>query len=163
MEISPKKCCIRYEPPTLVLFYEISSNQKLHRRSIPVKNDDLKEKKCEQYFQDLLTTHHEKYIKKFKKEQLLRLLEMLLKKSNGINTDLLSDDEKEPSHIDFQTTDLNKLDDEELSNVKEKMNVLFEQNQVKPGDEKWLYDVEVDFQEGKIETSAWDDDSDMEF
>ena len=38
MEFSPKKCCIKYEPPTLVLFYELKSTGKLHRRSIPIRD-----------------------------------------------------------------------------------------------------------------------------
>ena len=45
----------------------------------------------------------------------------------------------------------------------------FEAHRLKPGDEGWKYDNEVDFsnpQGGVIESSAWDDDdddSDMEF
>ena len=62
--------------------------------------------------------------------------------------------------------DLNKLDDDSLNQVKEHMNESFEINHIKPSDSAWKYDVEVDFDNnGKIESSAWDndDDSDMEF
>ena len=66
-----------------------------------------------------------------------------------------------------ETENLNKLDDEELEKVKEKMSVKFEENQVKPEDQDWKYDIEVDFDldaGNKIE-SGWDasEESDMEF
>ena len=61
---------------------------------------------------------------------------------------------------------LNKLDDDELNKVKQKMDETFEENQIKPGDENWQYDIEVDFDKGvnKIE-SGWDseEESEMEF
>ena len=61
---------------------------------------------------------------------------------------------------------MNKLDDDQLNKVKDKMSVSFEKNRVKPGDENWKYDIEVDFkaeENSKIE-SGWDSgDSDIEF
>ena len=64
-----------------------------------------------------------------------------------------------------QEDDLNKLDDYELDKRKADMDKDFEKNRVKPGDADFVYDKEVDFNEGKIE-SGWDDDeeySDPEF
>ena len=55
--------------------------------------------------------------------------------------------------------DMNKLDDMELNKRKALMNEEFEANRVKPGDQEFLYDKEVEFDAGKME-SGWDDDED---
>ena len=52
--------------------------------------------------------------------------------------------------------DLNKLSKEELDLVKGEMDVEFEKKQIKPGDENFKYDVEVDFEEGD-ESNEWDE------
>ena len=56
-----------------------------------------------------------------------------------------------------QEEDLNKLDDYELDKRKADMDQDFEKNRIKPGDEDFVYDKEVDFNEGKME-SGWDED-----
>lgn len=69
--------------------------------------------------------------------------------------------------------DLNKLDDQELKKVKSKMDVLFQENQKKPGDPGYQYDKRViRFQStgsGNLQedfkptgTSDWDDEDDLE-
>ena len=112
-----------------------------------------------------------------------RVLKVLVDKNRGIdfalgsssvnnnNNNNNNDEKKEnalPSHVDLTTSNLNKLDDSDLQKVKDVMDEEFEKNRLKPGDEGWKYDVEVDFStpQGGIESSAWDnddDDSDMEF
>ena len=162
MEFSPKKCCIKYDPPTLVLFYEVKSSGKLHRRSIPIRSNSSSNN--EKILDNLLKeSHHSKYLKEYKREQLQRLIKMLLEKESGLKIDLT--EKKAP--VDIEATDLNRLDDEKLNLVKDIMNESFENNQVKPGDVGWKYDVETEFDRnnGKIESSGWDegDESDMEF
>ena len=65
-----------------------------------------------------------------------------------------------------ENENLNKLGDDDLNKVKEKMSVSFEKNRIKPGDDKWQYDIEIDFGAdggNKIE-SGWDsNESDNEF
>ena len=62
------------------------------------------------------------------------------------------------SHSD---EDLNKASDDHLARRKEEMNLLFETNRLKPGDEGYVYDKEVDFDnEAKME-SGWDSDDSM--
>lgn len=55
--------------------------------------------------------------------------------------------------------DLNKLDDYELDKRKAAMDEDFEKNRLRPGDVDYVYDKEVEFNEGKIE-SGWDDEDD---
>ena len=57
--------------------------------------------------------------------------------------------------------DLNKATDEYLEKKKEEMNIVFESNRVKPGDEGYVYDKEVDFDVGPKMESGWDSDDTM--
>ncbi|XP_065061038.1 centrosomal protein of 19 kDa-like [Rhopilema esculentum] len=157
--VTPKSCCFKIEPPTLILFYELNESGKIHRRSIPIRN--LNEKsRIDDIIKDLNNTHHQKYLKTVPEKQLKRLLKKLHEKiySYGKATNLVS-----PSNSD---EDFNKLDDEELNKVKDKMSESFEQNRVKPGDPEWKYEIDVDFEAGngnKLE-SGWDsEESELEF
>ena len=58
-----------------------------------------------------------------------------------------------------EVEDLNKLSDTELNQKKAEMDHVFEKHRVKPGDEGFQYDVEVDFENGK-NVSGWDSDDD---
>ena len=55
------------------------------------------------------------------------------------------------------TEDLNRVDEDELAKRKAKMDLLYEANRLKPGDEGYVYDKEVGFEDGKME-SGWDSD-----
>ena len=100
--------------------------------------------------------------------QLESLLTMIQNKVNGNDPIQLKDSalqlKSSPNNSD-QEEDLNKLDDYELDKRKAEMDKDFEKNRIKPGDEDFVYDKEVEFNEGKME-SGWDDDdeySDPEF
>lgn len=60
--------------------------------------------------------------------------------------------------------DLNKLTDEELDKKKAEMDIVFEKHRLKPEDDGFQYDVEVEFEDGK-NVSGWDSEeySDPEF
>ena len=117
VDISPKKCCIRYDPPTLILFYEIKSSGKLHRRSIPLRHVDFEQTTEHEIVDDLKRTHHSKYINVFNVVQIKRLLKLLIEKNGGLNIDLVSpiDYKKDDTNksvldtLDIERTDLNKL------------------------------------------------------
>lgn len=57
--------------------------------------------------------------------------------------------------------DLNKATDEHLAKRKEEMDILFDSNCLKPGDEGYVYDKEVDFDVGPKMESGWDSDDTM--
>lgn len=63
--------------------------------------------------------------------------------------------------------DLNKLDDDVLQRKKELMNASFEEHCIKPGDPRFRYDIEDDFDACcAVETSGWDterEDEEYEF
>jgi len=165
LDIDPKKCCVKFDPPTQVLFYEITKEKKIHRRSIPIKNLPLKQ--GGQILKELFDSHHGKYIERFKKEQIIRVLNILIEKNNGTSIKVNQFNDKETFGINMDEDNLNKLNDEKLNEVKKHMNSSFVENQVKPGDDNWEYDINVDFDDniaGGIESAGWDEEeSDMEF
>jgi CRISPR/Cas system CSM-associated protein Csm4 (group 5 of RAMP superfamily) len=65
-----------------------------------------------------------------------------------------SDDE-----IDYNNTNLNKLSQEEVQKHKNKMDVLFNKNQKKPGESGFIYDKQEEF----VPTgdNEWDEDEDF--
>lgn len=63
------------------------------------------------------------------------------------------DDEEE---VDYQTTNLNKLTPEECQKHKDKMDVLFKKNFIKPGDPGFVYDKQEEFD--PKEENEWDED-----
>ena len=54
--------------------------------------------------------------------------------------------------------DLNKVDDEYLASKKAEMDAQFNANQLKPGDEGYIYDKEIEFDNGPRIESGWDSD-----
>ncbi len=54
--------------------------------------------------------------------------------------------------------DLNKVSEDQLLKKKAEMDILFEANRIKPGDDGYSYNKELDFNGAKIE-SGWDNDS----
>ena len=172
LDITPKRCCVKYDPPMLVLYYETSKDN-IRKRTIPIKDLPLKEGNL--ILKDLYNSHHKSYLEKFSKRQIVRVLNILIEKNDGINITYQENDETIDG-INIKEDNLNQLDDVKLNEVKKHMNSSFEQNQVKPGDQNWQYDIEVDFENAAedsgalgivdidgIESAGWDEESDMEF
>lgn len=66
------------------------------------------------------------------------------------------EDYDDEDKVDYDNENLNKLSKEELQKHKDKMDVLFNQNQKKPGDEGFVYDKQEEFV--PQEENEWDDD-----
>lgn len=86
--------------------------------------------------------------------QLENLLTRIQNNMDGIDTLPFL---KPSTENNDQNEDLNKLDDFELDKRKADMDKDFEKNRLRPGDNGFVYDKEVDFTGGKIE-SGWDDE-----
>jgi len=67
-------------------------------------------------------------------------------------------DDAEENDVDYNTMNLNKLSKEEVQKHKDKMDVLFNKNNKKPGDPGFVYDKQQDFQP-ELE-NEWDEDDD---
>jgi len=79
-------------------------------------------------------------------------------KKNGFwDFDDLDDfDDNAEEEVDYQNTNLNKLSQEEVQKHKNKMDVLFNKNQKKPGDSEFVYDKQEEFI--PCQENEWDDD-----
>ena len=86
---------------------------------------------------------------------------MIQNKMKGIDPNHIKDISSPPSNPPpgNNEEDLNKLDDYELDKRKADMDKDFEKNRIRPGDVDFVYDKEVEFNGGKIE-SGWDDEDD---
>lgn len=58
--------------------------------------------------------------------------------------------------------DLNKVDENTLKIKKAIMDQTFEKNRKRPDDPGFQYDVEVNFDDGPIESCEWDSDKDSD-
>jgi len=70
--------------------------------------------------------------------------------------DDLEDLEEDEEKADYGTKNLNKLSNEELQKHKNKMDVLFNKNQKKPGDGDFVYDKQEEF--AATEDNEWDEE-----
>ena len=78
--------------------------------------------------------------------------------------DFHSDFEDDPV-AEKEGEDLNRAPVDVVQKRKKEMEVLFEANRVRPGDEGWEYDKEVDFGEGEGDNKlscGWDDESEVD-
>ncbi|KAL4480248.1 hypothetical protein ABPG74_020764 [Tetrahymena malaccensis] len=66
------------------------------------------------------------------------------------------DEDEDDYKIDYNNYNLNKLSNEELQKHKDKMEVLFKKNNLKPGDKGFQYNIEQDF--NPDESNEWDED-----
>ncbi|XP_023933243.1 centrosomal protein of 19 kDa [Lingula anatina] len=160
-DIQLKKCGIRFNPPAIIVTYLIVSKNKLHRRTMPVRNF-TKNSGIQRTVDELrLNKKHEKYLQNIPLRQLEKLLTVIQDKMKGISLEDSLREREKLETIDPEE-DLNKADDRTLAAKKAVMEESFEKNRKKPGDPGYEYDVEVEF-EGGVETCEWDDDSDPDF
>lgn len=155
---TPRKCGVKFDPPTLVLYYEANLTGKLHKRSMPIRML-RKDSSISDAVEELRkSSRHGKYLERISVSQLEKLLTMIQKKMKGLDP-LDSRDIAASVNSGHSEEDFNKLDDYELDKRKADMDKEFEMNRIRPGDKDFVYDKEVEFNGGKIE-SGWDEEDD---
>lgn len=96
---------------------------------------------------DVLTKEHEQFIGKdvMDREQVIRLVEKLKlqwKKQRQMEA--------------LPSNDYNHVSETQLKLAKSKMSAVFNENVIAPGQEGYVYDKQVEFEEGD-EESGWDE------
>ncbi|XP_038050146.1 centrosomal protein of 19 kDa-like [Patiria miniata] len=163
MSITPKKCAIRVDPPTLVLTYTDEVTGKDRQRSMPLRNF-TKRSGVDRFVRELKANpRHKKYLENVSAIQLEKLLSIIKERLSGLSMEESLEKVKKELSVD-PDEDLNQLDDQALQKKKSIMDETFEKNRKKPGEEGFQYDVDVDFG-GGIESSGWDsgEESDPQF
>merc|ERR1711924_205187 len=155
-DICPKRFGLTYDPPAIVLEYLQTSTGKLFHRKIGLKR--LKPGTDASRVAEKMRQKNEALLAEDKVsfEQLVSLVKRLQETlaSAEQKSEVLS------AEVDYQVTDLNKLSPEEVALHKAKMDEVFFKNQKKPGDQGFVYDVQVDFQTEGAPASGWDSEED---
>ncbi|CAL1592946.1 unnamed protein product [Knipowitschia caucasica] len=154
MNFKAKRCGVQFSPPSIVLIYENNITKKLRKRIIPLR--EFSRDSDHRDAAERLKNHprHSDYLQTVPQSQLERLHIIIRDNMKGLSL--------EQSLASFQLDpeqDLNKLDDEELSRKKGKMDELFEKNRKRKDDPNFVYDVEVEFSANRDECS-WDESDD---
>ncbi|KAM7445312.1 Centrosomal protein of 19 kDa [Porites harrisoni] len=156
---TPRKCGVKFDPPTLVVFYEVNLTGKLHKRSMPIRMLRRDSSVSDAVDELKNSSRHGKYLENISYSQLEKLLTMIQNKMKGMESNQIKNISSGARPNSSGEEDLNKLDDYELDKRKAAMDEDFEKNRLRPGDADYVYDKEVEFNEGKIE-SGWDDEDD---
>ena len=168
---APKKCGIRYEPPTLIVEYVVVATGKLHRRCMPLRNFTSASNPDTEARKFKSNPKHGKYLEKISQAKLSRILGKCIKYLKGASAitskpvRLNLDDDLDLLGGNTNDMDMNKLGDSELMFEKSKMNRDFFDKQIKPGDEEFKYDKEVDYGSGKLGDveCEWDESEGSDF
>jgi len=156
-DICPKRFGLTYDPPSIVLEYLQTSTGKLFHRKIGLKrlkpgtDASRVAEKMRQKNEGLLAEDKVSF------EQLVSLVRRL---QETLASEERKADASLKGGIDYHVTDLNKMTPEEVAVHKAKMDVQFFANQKKPGDQGFVYDVQVDFQTDGNLASGWDSEED---
>ncbi|XP_006009784.1 centrosomal protein of 19 kDa [Latimeria chalumnae] len=164
MSYSPKKCGVKFKPPSIVLIYEDKEKNKTRQRVMPVRNFS-KFSDCNRAAEQIKSNQrHQAYLEGVPLKQLEKLFILLQDNLKGLSLSQSLEQIQHSSTVD-PDEDLNKLDDKELAKRKSIMDELFEKNRKKKEDPSFVYDVEVEFpQDAVVESCGWDEsESDGEF
>ncbi|XP_062902293.1 centrosomal protein of 19 kDa [Mobula hypostoma] len=158
MTYIPRKCGVKFKPPTIVLIYEDESTKKTRQRLIPIRNFS-RFSDCGRAAEEIKNNpRHQVYLNGVSQQQLQKLFHLLRDSLNGLSLEKSLEAFMRTNSINPEE-DLNKLDDNELAKKKKIMDELFEKNQRKPSDPEFVYDLEVDFpQDDQIESCGWDEE-----
>ena len=164
--IKMQKIGVRFNSPTIFLFYTDLTTGKLRRRTVSL-DDFNKTTDITDYANELHSDKKQKKRNLFRYVPLRRLERVLFVLKEGLTTNLSKNEiEKKLRQFDQldANEDLNKLDDDALKHKKLIMSETFDKNRIDPASADFVYDVEVDFepeQEDK-QTSEWDSNDEIE-
>jgi len=155
-DLCPKRFGLNYDPPSIVLEYlQVSTGKLFHRRIglrrlRPGTDPARVAEKLRQKNPALLDDD---------KVSFDQIISLVTKLQSGLAK--RGDDPRK--QVDYHKVDLNKLSTEELNSHKAQMDIQFFQNQKKPGDNDFVYDVQVDFgTDENAQPSGWDSDEDLD-
>ncbi|KAF1327144.1 Molybdenum cofactor synthesis protein 2 large subunit, partial [Globisporangium splendens] len=173
--IEPRRLALRYALPGITVEYAARSStarslQQLYHHEIDLQSAiqslksqrDSSEDTSIDAIVNKLIEQHDQVLgdRKVSSRQLARLVQKLLDQAN------LSSGRSDPDHTATTATaaaamlpqaDYNRVSETQLRQVKQKMDLVFQQNFVRPGEEGYVYDKQVTFQPTQ-DASDWDDD-----
>ncbi|NWZ64930.1 CEP19 protein, partial [Acrocephalus arundinaceus] len=162
MTFIAQKCGICFQPPSIILIYRDSSQDKTRQRIMPVRNFS-KFSDCSRAAEQLKNNpRHKAYLERVSLHQLQKLYSLLRGHLEGQSLAESLEKFRQEETIDPEE-DMNKLDDKELAKRKSIMDELFEKNRKKKDDPDFVYNIEVEFPlDEQLESCTWDIESDEE-
>ncbi|TRZ23481.1 hypothetical protein HGM15179_003636 [Zosterops borbonicus] len=162
MTFIAQKCGICFQPPSIILIYRDSSQDKTRQRIMPVRNFS-RFSDCGRAAEQLKNNpRHKAYLEGVSQRQLQKLYTLLRGHLEGQSLAESLEKFRQEETIDPEE-DMNKLDDKELAKRKSIMDELFEKNRKKKDDPDFVYNVEVEFPlDEQLESCTWDIESDEE-
>ena len=163
----PKRFGISCTPPQIVVEYDKPSKNKLYHHKIKIKNL-TKETKISDIVEEIYKRHGP-YLnnKKVNKVKIIQLIEKLREKyfAQKESDEKVINEKPKKTINDYKNDfdldeNLNALSKEELDKKKKKMDVYYEQNNIKVGDKNFVYDIRKDFYDEKL-PAEWDDDDEI--
>uniref|UniRef100_A0A7S4QI76 Centrosomal protein of 19 kDa n=1 Tax=Alexandrium monilatum TaxID=311494 RepID=A0A7S4QI76_9DINO len=181
-DVCPKRFGLNYDPPSIILEYlQVSTGKLFHRRiglrRLRANSDPTRvAEKLRQKNKTLLAEDRVSF------EQIVSLVARLQEgplksgtptrdkaaacqridanSENRVNN--VADIDNRFDNVDYHEMNLNKLSPEEVLKHKAKMDIQFYQNQKKPGDPGYAYDVQVDFEAEDGVENDWDSEEDLD-
>mmetsp|Transcript_67444 Transcript_67444/g.197225 ORF Transcript_67444/g.197225 Transcript_67444/m.197225 type:complete len:201 (-) Transcript_67444:357-959(-) len=178
-DVCPKRFGLNYDPPSIILEYlQVSTGKLFHRRiglrRLRANSDPARvAEKLRQKNKALLAEDRVSF------DQIVSLVSRLQEGpskrekvqgdkavackgiDNRVNN-VVDIVEHRFENVDYHTMNLNKLSPEEVLQHKAKMDIAFYQNQKKPGDADYVYDVQVDFNTEEAADNDWDSEEDLD-
>ncbi|XP_042858988.1 centrosomal protein of 19 kDa-like [Penaeus japonicus] len=150
--IEPKRLGIRAQPPALILIYRNADGRE-RQRTMPVRFLN-KFGPVEKVLKELKERHKE-HLEKVPDLRMEKMLRILQESQKGRSVDEAVSNIGRDYDLD-PNQDLNKLNDEQLNRKKKIMDSTFQKNQLKPGDQGYEYDKQVDFDNVEKVEAGWD-------
>eukprot|EP01022_Parablepharisma_sp_SALTPOND_P033004 TRINITY_DN88025_c1_g1_i1.p4 TRINITY_DN88025_c1_g1~~TRINITY_DN88025_c1_g1_i1.p4 ORF type:complete len:198 (+),score=31.81 TRINITY_DN88025_c1_g1_i1:2250-2843(+) len=157
----PKRFGLKFgTPPTIVLEYLVPSSGKLFHHKMKLRHVQ-QDSNIEGVVGELMKKH-EIYLKssRISKAQITELVTKLiarLKKEGAAGKPQGVDKENGGTKkVDYDKTDLNKLDDNELAAHKKAMDQVFYKHYKDPKSKDFVYDLEKDFDDVERVDDSWD-------
>ncbi|GHP08489.1 centrosomal protein of 19 kDa [Pycnococcus provasolii] len=146
-----EKFALVFEPPTVIVQYRAQDTGKRRLRKLRLDAKTVvATPSVEALTQKILRSLPKKLdLATVKSEQVQRLVQRLVDKCRGNTT---------TTAVVNASVDYNKLGDDDVAAVKKAMDVDFEKNRKRPGDEDFVYDVQVEFDPTDDLGNSWDDD-----
>ncbi|DBA04693.1 TPA: hypothetical protein N0F65_012276 [Lagenidium giganteum] len=164
-EISPRRLALRFNPPAIIVEYSVGRSQQLYHHEIDlVEHIDTrvstrrgrKNGNVDAIVTTLVREHNDVIGNhRVSKEQLARFVRKVQQGGHASTSTPAPD--SDAARIVLPQADYNRVSDAQLRDVKKKMDQVFQQNIVRPGDAGYQYDKQVVFRPAQ-EASDWDDE-----
>ncbi|KAL3672133.1 hypothetical protein V7S43_002796 [Phytophthora oleae] len=152
--IEPRRLALRYEPPGIIVeyIYHSAAARQLYHHEIDLKTElsssevsRFSEYRIDEVVNSIMRQHADVVgDSKVPSAQLVRLVRKLVEHQTAAQAPILPQ------------ADYNRVSETQLKQAKQKMDLVFEQNIIRPDQQGYQYDKPVEFQPG-TETSDWDD------